>query len=475
MGHEELRQLPSVDEILRSDEVAPLLARFPRRVLTEAVRAALDARRQRLRAGDGPANGQGGELPARPPAREIEQRIARARQPTLRRAINATGVVLHTNLGRAPLPASALAAVAEVAAGYSTLEYAPGRRERGSRQDHVAQALCALTGAEAALVVNNNAGAVLVALAALAADREVIVSRGELIEIGGGFRIPDVMRASGARLREVGTTNKTRAADYAGAVGPDSALILKVHRSNFAMVGFTEEVELDALAALGQQHGLPVMIDLGSGAFVDTRALGLPAEPTVRAALELGAGLVAFSGDKLLGGPQAGILVGRRALVERIAVHPLLRALRPDKLTLAALGATLAIYRDGTELRDVPALRMLATPLDVIERRMKAILDGLAGLAGVAAQGCRLRSRVGGGALPLGELDTWAVRVRAAALDADALAHGLADGEPCIVARVQDDAVVIDPRTLADDEVGEVVAALARIAGAQVANPPPPA
>lgn len=470
MGHEELRQIPSVDEMLRSDDLAPLLSRFPRRVLTEAVRAALDARRQRLRGGPGPDG-----LPARPPAREIEERIASARQPTLRRAINATGVVLHTNLGRAPLPDAALAAVAEVAAGYSTLEYAPGRRERGSRQEHVAAALCALTGAEAALAVNNNAGAVLLALAALAADREVVVSRGELIEIGGGFRIPDVMRASGARLREVGTTNKTRASDYVGAIGTDTALLLKVHRSNFAMVGFTEEVELDALAALGQQRGIPVMIDLGSGAFVDTSALGLPPEPTVRAALDLGADLVAFSGDKLLGGPQAGILVGRRALIERIGVHPLLRALRPDKLTLAALAATLAIYRDGTELHDVPTLRMLATPLEVIARRMQAILDGLAGLPGVAVEGCRLRSKVGGGALPLGELDTWAVRVRAAAIDADALAQALADGEPCIVARVQEDAVVVDPRTIADQEVDEVVAALARILGARPGNPTPPA
>jgi L-seryl-tRNA(Ser) seleniumtransferase len=467
MGDQELRQLPSVDEILRSDDVAPLFARFPRQAIAEAVRAALEERRRRLRGG-------GEVLPPRPRAREIELRIGRARESTLRRAINATGVVLHTNLGRAPLPKAALVAVADVAAGYSTLEYSPERRERSSRQEHVADLLSELTGAEGALVVNNNAGAVLVALAALAADREVIVSRGELVEIGGGFRIPDVMRASGARLREVGTTNKTRLADYTDAIGPETALILKVHRSNFAIVGFTDEVKLVALAAIGKERGLPVMIDLGSGAFVDTGALGLPSEPTVSAALAEGADLAAFSGDKLLGGPQAGILVGRRAMIDRIGVHPLMRALRPDKLTLAALGATLAIYKDGTELQDIPTLRMLAAAPDAIARRMTAVLHGIVGFDGVSAEGCQLRSKVGGGALPLAELDTWAIRVRTTAMDADALAQALANSQPCIVARIQDDAVLLDCRTIADDEVDDVVAALARILAPKAGEPPTP-
>jgi L-seryl-tRNA(Ser) seleniumtransferase len=444
-----------VDEVLRADDTRSLLARFPRPVVTEAVRGALDDRRRRLQAG-------GEALPPAPAADEIERRIAVAHRPTLRRAINATGVVLHTNLGRAPLPAAARAAVGEIATGYSTLEYDPAQRARGSRHGHASTLLETLTGAEAALVVNNNAGAMLVALAALGAGREAVVSRGELVEIGGGFRIPEVMQASGVRLREVGTTNKTRLSDYANAVGPETALLLKVHRSNFAIVGFTEDVEIPALAALGRERGLPVLMDLGSGALVDTAALGLPAEPTVAGVLAAGADVVAFSGDKLLGGPQAGLLVGRASLIDRIASHPLMRALRPDKLTLAALIATLGVYRDGTELDDIPTLRMLAAPLDVLAARKDTLLRGLARIAALTCSGEKRVSAVGGGALPLAEPETWAVVVRSATVPAETLARAWSAAEPSVVARVQDDAVVLDLRTVADDEVDLIVEVLAR-------------
>jgi L-seryl-tRNA(Ser) seleniumtransferase len=470
MENDALRRLPSVDVVLRSEDVTLLLARFPRLVVTDAVRAALEFRRRRLRDGGEP-------LAPMPAAGELEQRIREARRSTLRRAINATGVVLHTNLGRAPLPAAALSAVAEIGAGYSTLEYDPDRRERSSRQEHCAALLAQLANAEGALVVNNNAAAVVVALAALAGGREVIVSRGELVEIGGGFRIPEVMRASGARLREVGTTNKTRLRDYADAISSDTALLLKVHRSNFAMIGFTEEVELGALAALGKERGLPVMIDLGSGALIDSAALGLPAEPTVAEALARGADLATFSGDKLLGGPQAGLLVGRRAVIDKIAAHPLMRALRPDKLTLAALVATLAIYKEGTALEHIPTLRMLATPTDVIARRMQALLDRLGAIAGLSAQGRQLRSTVGGGALPLAELDTWAVSVRAEGHTSEALAQALAANDPSVITRIQDQAVMLDLRTVSDDEVPAIATAIATVlerALGPVGRPPPP-
>ena len=460
-----LRQLPSVDHVLRSEAVASLAPRFPRQAITDAVRAALDLRRRELRDG-------GESLPPMPSSSELEARIAGARRSTLRRAINATGTVLHTNLGRAPLSAAALAAVAEVGAGFSTLEYAVEQRTRGSRQAHAAPLLCALTGAEAALVTNNNAGAVLVALAALATGREVIVSRGELVEIGGGFRIPDVMRASGARLREVGTTNKTRLSDYADAIGADTALILKVHRSNFAMVGFTEEVTLDALGPLARKHHLPVMADLGSGAFIDTASFGLPPEPTVGETLAGGADLAAFSGDKLLGGPQAGILVGRRGIVDRIADHPIMRALRPDKLTLAALIATLVSYHEGTARDDIPTLRMLAASAETLARRRQALrariaaqIGGVGSMVGLSVDDATTQTMVGGGALPLAKLDSAALRLRVTGRTAEDLAQALAGGEPSVVVRIQDDAVLIDVRTVGDDEVPIVAAVIARVLG----------
>src|SRR5438128_8572192 len=314
----ELRDLPSVDELTR--EVEDPLA-------VDAARALLDRAREEIRAGGDP-----GDLAAR-----LLEELAAARGPRLRRVLNATGVIVHTNLGRAPLAEEAIARIAEVARGYSNLEYDLTAGTRGSRQDHAADILRRLTGAEAALVVNNNAAAVLLALAALAEGQEVLVARGELIEIGDGFRIPDVLARSGARLREVGTTNRTRAADYEGAVGADTALLLRVHQSNFRVVGFTEQPTVAQLAAVARRHGLPLVDDLGSRVLQPSDTFSLGDEPSAKESLAAGADLVTFSGDKLLGGPQAGILVGRADLVERLRRHPLQRALRADKLTLAAL------------------------------------------------------------------------------------------------------------------------------------------
>jgi len=464
----QLRGLPSVDDVMRSPAIAPLLARHPRWAVVAAARAEIARRRDLVRQGDEGGHGGGGRPDADGAITEatLAARVEALARPSLRRLINATGVVLHTNLGRAPLAERAAARVAEIARGYSTLEYDARRRQRGSRHDHVAGLLAELSGAEAALAVNNNAGAVLVALAALAAGREAVVSRGELIEIGGGFRVPDVMRSSGVRLVEVGTTNITRASDYTAATGPETALYLKVHRSNFALTGFTEETSVADLRAAGAARGIPVMVDVGSGAFVDTRAFGLPAEPLVADVIRDGADLCTFSGDKLLGGPQAGLIVGRRDLVARIAAHPLVRALRCDKLTLAALEATLEIYREGAAAQEIPALRMLAATPDTLAARRDRLLRTLEAAApAVEATPCRVRSAVGGGALPTGEPETWAVAVTVPGTGAEALADALAAGEPPVVARIADGRVLLDLRTVADDEIEPLGAALARRCG----------
>ena len=459
-----LRQLPSVDEVLRSDGARTLLARYPRWAVVDAARAEIALHRAEIGRGLDTAGPVG--LLDRVSAR-LAARVGELTESRLRRVLNATGVVLHTNLGRAPLAAAATARVAAVAAGYSNLEYDPAGRARGSRQDHVADLLTSLTGAEAAVVVNNNAGAVLLALTALAAGRSVIVSRGELVEIGGGFRIPDVMRASGATLVEVGTTNRTRLADYVERVTSDTALLMKVHRSNFAVVGFTEEVATAELAAAGHSSKIPTMVDLGSGALVDLGPLGLPAEPTVARVVREGADLVAFSGDKLLGGPQAGIVVGRRDLVDRLATHALMRALRPDKLALAGLAATLELYRDGRALAEIPILRMLAAPLEQLGRRKDRLGAAIVSAGVPVAVGSRrVRSAVGGGALPLCEPESWAVTLSSATLGADELAARLALSDPPLVARIADGEVLLDVRTLDEGELGDVVAAVVGACGA---------
>jgi len=427
----ELRDLPSVDELAADERLA---STGPRVLVIAAVRSALARAREEIQAGADP-----GDLVGR-----VEVELAAARGPRLRRAINATGVIVHTNLGRAPLAQEALERVTAVARGYSNLEYDLGAGGRGSRQDHVAPILRRLTGAEAALVVNNNAAAVLLALAALAEGREVLVSRGELIEIGDGFRIPDVLARSGAHLHEVGTTNRTRAADYERAIGPETALLLRVHQSNFRVVGFTEQPRLAELVRVGRAHGIPVVDDLGSGVLVE-----LEDEPSARDALAAGADLVCFSGDKLLGGPQAGIVVGRGELVERLRRHPLQRALRADKLTLAALEATLALYLDPERAaREIPVLQMLAEPAEAVRARA----EQLAGLVGGDVE--QTVGRVGGGALPLAELPGFACSVE------EELAARLREADRPVVALVRDGRCLLDCRTIAAAEVEEVARAV---------------
>jgi L-seryl-tRNA(Ser) seleniumtransferase len=459
-----LRQLPSVDEVLRSPDGVALLSDHPRWAVVAAARAEIAERRAELRRDHGAASDIGdtaASIEIDGPA--LAARVSAFLRPSLRRVINATGVVLHTNLGRAPLAARALARVQEVARGYSNLEYNQGERARGSRHAHVADLLVELCGAEAAAVVNNNAAAVLLTLAAVAGGREAIVSRGEMVEIGGGFRIPDVMRQAGVTLREVGTTNKTRLGDYTGAAGASTALFLKVHRSNFTLAGFIEEVGVAALAEAGRARGIPTMIDLGSGSLLDLEPLGFSGEPTVQALLRDGADLCTFSGDKLLGGPQAGLIVGRRALIDQVRAHPLMRAVRPDKMTLAALEATLEIYREGVATEELPALRMIASAPAVLASRKDRLLAALAARSSrVVATARAGRSAVGGGALPGVEPESWMVELAAPALGAEALADALAAGDPPVVARIGGDRVLLDVRTLADDEIDETATAVAR-------------
>src|SRR5918995_6361790 len=420
-----LRDLPSVDELARAVD-DPLAVDAARRVLEEA--------RGEIRAGFEP-----GDLIAR-----VRGVVGSARAPELRRVLNATGVLVHTNLGRAPLSEAALERVREIGRGYSNLEYDLATGGRGSRQDHVAGLLRRLTGAEAALVVNNNAAAVLLALAALAEGREVVVSRGELIEIGDGFRIPEVLARSGARLVEVGTTNRTRAADYERAIAPETAMLLRVHQSNFRVVGFVERPRLSEVVAVGRRHGVPVVEDAGSGVMAEVAD-----EPSVRESVEAGADLVCFSGDKLLGGPQAGVVVGRAELVERLRRHPLQRALRADKLTLAALEGTLALYLDPERAaREVPVLRMVGEDTDMVRGRAERLA------AAVGGEVEETVARVGGGALPLAELPSFACAVE------EELATPLRQGEPPVIGVVRDGRLLLDCRTLSDAEIEEVSAAV---------------
>ncbi|HTE53806.1 MAG TPA: L-seryl-tRNA(Sec) selenium transferase [Kofleriaceae bacterium] len=454
-----LRQLPKIDELLRRDEVQGWVA--PRWAVVEALRREVDGLRRAIL--DGASEGVEVDLDA---ARRHSEELVR---PSLRRVVNATGVVLHTNLGRAPLSGAALAAVVEVGRGYSNLEYDLEAGARGSRHAHLDALVGELCGAEAAAVVNNNAAAVLLCLSACAAGREVIVSRGELIEIGGSFRIPDVMRLSGARLVEVGTSNKTRLGDYEQAIASDTAVLLKVHRSNFRLVGFTEEVDAAELAGLARRRGLVSMIDLGSGSFVEggeLAALGLPPEPDVRATVASGADLVAFSGDKMLGGPQAGVIAGTRDALARVRTHPLMRALRPDKLTLAALEATLRLLRDQRQA-EVPVLAMLRAGGTELRARADELARriGPPGPATVEVVACR--SAVGGGALPGGELPSWAVAL--GGRSAEAIDRSLRRAAVPVIARIADGQVLLDVRTLVGEDDLEDAARAARAALAEIA------
>ena len=447
---DELQRLPGVDTLLQNAAVGELAQRYGHTLTVEAIRSCLAKTRREIQGG--------GQCPsAAALVSVVSERLDAWGRPTLRRVINATGIVVHTNLGRAPLCQDALAAMVAVGEGYSNLEYDLSAGKRGSRYVHAQVLLCRLTGAEEALVVNNNAAAVLLALTALAYDREVVISRGQLVEVGGGFRIPDVMRQSGARLIEVGTTNRTHPGDYERAIGPDTAMLMLAHQSNFRTIGFTKQVPAKELATLGHAHGLVVYEDLGSGTLLNTDACGFSHEPTVQEAVAAGLDLVSFSGDKLLGAPQAGILVGRADLIARLRAHPLTRALRVDKTTLAGLQATLLHYLTGDAEEAIPVWRMLASPLEELDRRATTWALKL-NTAGVDARVVDGRSAAGGGSLPGETLPT---RLVAIATDSpNALAARLRAGEPPGIARIENDLVCLDPRTVLPAQEPALLAAI---------------
>jgi L-seryl-tRNA(Ser) seleniumtransferase len=445
------RDLPSVDRLLQDDRLSEILATRPRQRVVEAARDALADARHAIGAG-----GDAGDL-----VEATRRRLMEMIDLPLRRAINATGVIVHTNLGRSPLSRSALAAMAEVGVGYSNLEFDLNAGSRGSRHEHVGALLRSLTGAEDGLVVNNNAAAVLLALTSLAQGREVIISRGELVEIGGGFRIPDVLRQGGAALVEVGTTNRTYARDYADAIGEATAALLWVHSSNYRVIGFVHAPTLAELAEVAHAHDLPLIADLGSGSLLDTSCYGLAREPLVQQVVAAGADLVCFSGDKLLGGPQAGVLVGKAALIARLKRHPLTRAIRPDKATLAALGATLVHFALGEAEREVPVWRMIAASPAEIEARATSLIDHL----GEAGRGWTIgdgRSAVGGGSLPGGTLPTRLV-LSSPDLDAEAIAAALRGQQPAVVARIERDRLVLDLRTVLPEEDATLASVLSEV------------
>jgi L-seryl-tRNA(Ser) seleniumtransferase len=457
-----LRAIPKVDRLLASEDFAPLLAGHPRPAVVEGLREVLDQVRAELLAGAAP------EVTAAALSGRVERRLAERDLPSYRRVINATGIVLHTGLGRAALAEEAVAALAASAPYSQRLEIDLQTGERGGRDAGCAELLRELTGCEAATVVNNNAGATLLILAALARGREVVLSRGEMVEIGGSYRIPDVMEESGARLVEVGTTNRTHLEDYRRALGPETGMLLKVHPSNYRIEGFTAEVKIEELVALGREHGVPVVHDLGSGCLIDLSRFGLTGETVLRRSVAAGVDLVCCSGDKLLGGPQAGLLLGRREAVERCRRHPLFRALRPGRLIYTALEATLRLYRSGdaTALARIPVLRKLLEPAEVLRRRARRLLRSLTGLPGLDAALVPCQSQAGSGSLPARDLPSWGVRLRAESRAIADLAADLRTGEPAILARIQDDALLFDVRTLDDPEVLQIAGRLRSLAGA---------
>ena len=446
------RDLPSVGALLETGAVRALLDVTPRPLVVEAVRATVARARETASA---PADDAGW-------AEAIAARLADATRPSLRRVINATGVVLHTNLGRAPLADVALDAIAETAAGYSNLELDLDRGARGSRYVHCASLLRELTGAEDALVVNNCAAALVLALDTLGSGREAILSRGELVEIGGSFRVHEIMAKSGARLREVGATNRTHLADYTRALGPDTGVLLKVHRSNFAVHGFISEVTVRELAPVAAEHGLPIVHDLGSGLLVSLASIGLAGEPTAHEALDAGATIVVMSGDKLLGGPQAGLVLGAARWIEAMRRNPLARSYRVDKLTLAALEATLALYREPARaFREIPTLALLATSADVLRGRAAALRDALAA-DGIAADVVESVGSVGAGAFPDAALSGAAVML---AGDAESWARRLRAGTPAIVGHVHDGRLHLDLRAVLERELPDLARAVVAARG----------
>ena len=439
------RELPSVDALLAE---ARLSHHGAAELVTQITREALDDARA-LIAGGGAAPSQDAI------ADDIMRRLAEALRLPLRRLINATGVILHTNLGRAPLADEAIGAMAEVSGGYSDLEFDITTGKRGSRHGILEPLLCRLTGAEAAMTVNNNAAAVLLALSALASGKEVVISRGQLVEIGGGFRIPDVMRQSRAKLVEVGTTNRTRASDYDAAIGPKTAALMRVHSSNFKIIGFAESASIEEMTAVARARGVLLLDDLGSGCLLDTAEFGLSLEPTPQASIAAGADIAMFSGDELLGGPQGGLIVGKREPIEKMKRHPLARAMRLDKASIAGLAATLRIYLEGAAVEKIPVWRMIALPLGAIDVRAQAMTSAIGDASVIDG-----RSMIGGGSLPEESLPTRLVALNARrGINATAFAARLR--ERGVVARVEDGRVLLDPRTIAPDDDGAVVRACA--------------
>jgi L-seryl-tRNA(Ser) seleniumtransferase len=459
-----LRQLPGVDTLLSGLMQNPDCRSVPKSVVLRAIREVLEKRRNDiLKASNGL---QPSDISLDTLQRQTLERIGELQAFNLHPVVNATGVVVHTNLGRSCLSSEAIHHMTATAAGYSNLEFDLTAGRRGSRYSAVEEILCEISGAEAGMVVNNNAGAVLLCLDTLARDKEVIISRGELVEIGGAFRIPDVMAKSGARLKEVGTTNRTHLRDYETAIGSDTGLLLKVHTSNYHIIGFTAAVALKELVALGNRFNLAVMEDLGSGNFIDLTEHGLASEPTVQASVAAGAHVVTFSGDKLLGGPQAGLIVGRRAIIDQIKSNPLTRALRIDKLTLAALEATLHLYRDPElAIGKIPTLRMLLMQKAEIEnraRQLKKLLEAL-GLPQLNITLLDLPSKAGGGSLPLLELPSCCVGLQIADVSPNTLERLLRYNNPPIIGRIENDWFLIDPRTVRDDELELICTAVKQI------------
>lgn len=461
-----LRNLPSVDELLRAPEIETLLEAYPRSVVVDVTRSEIERLRADIvRSTDAVAEEAAIDMPQL--LTRIGTGVKTRVRPSLKRVINATGVVLHTNLGRSILAEAAVTAVIDAASHYSNLEYDIDHNIRGSRHAHVERLLTELTGAEAGMVVNNNASAVLLALSAVAKGKEVIVSRGQLVEIGGSFRIPDVMRASGAKLVEVGTTNKTYLTDYKNAVTPKTALLMRVHPSNFRVVGFSAEATLPELVALGLETGLPVLDDLGSGVIIDLESYGIAGEPTVKENVQTGADIVTFSGDKLLGGPQAGLIVGNSDYIKKLKKHPLARAIRVDKMTLAALEATLSLYREPARaLQAIPTLSMLtAKPAD-LRPRAERLAHAISSLAGnhLRANVAEDVSKAGGGSLPLLDLETVVVALQPLTMTANQLEERLRLRDPAILARIKEDRLLLDVRTILEDEPALIVQAIDDIA-----------
>jgi len=469
-----LKKLPKVDELIQT-----LSNEAPRRVRVTACRDVLDNLRSYILSSQEP---DPESVKYETIKKQIEMRLTSLLMPSLRPVVNATGVVIHTNLGRSLLPKEIFQSMLDIAGRYSNLEYNLEKGMRGSRYSHVEELLCDLTGAESALVVNNNAAAVLITLETLAKGREVIVSRGELIEIGGSFRIPDVMAKSGAILREVGTTNRTHLRDYESAIGEQTALLLKVHQSNFQMVGFTMAASVSELAELGAKHGIPVFEDLGSGNFIDFSRYGIIHEPMVQESLAAGADLVSFSGDKLLGGSQAGIIIGKKKFVDRIKENPLNRAVRIDKLTLVALEGVLRLYQDPERaVKVIPTLNMLCLSRDKLKSRARRLQRRLRALklTGISINTVETISRVGGGALPLQQLKSMAVALTPLnkAFSAARIESELRKNEPPVIVRIEEDQVLMDIRTVQEEDYGIITQAVAsahsRLISAQQNHPQP--